>query len=188
MKYQQEEFPQLREKTHLADGFAHMVEKVDIEHDNLENLLNDGDPDKTVQCESLNLDTNALYKELMMTKSKLASAEKKISFADPELNKVAKMTMDANHLEYDEKDDTLTVKNEEDFNKLVEQHCQAKSNRPKKIAALKNKVLAQVKEIERRQRGISVSSAGSDKRNRSDDDSLSDNGSIKSLRLINPAQ
>ena len=63
------------------------------------------------------------------------------------------MTIDAQHFEYDEKDDTLTVKKEEDFNKLVEKHCQAKSNRPKKIAAMKNKVIAQVKEIERRQRG-----------------------------------
>ena len=109
MKYQQEEFPQLGGKTHLADGFAHMVEQVVIEHENLEISLGDGDPDKTVQCESLNLDTNALYKELMMTKSKLASAEKKISFADPELNKVAKMTMDAKHLEYDFKDDNNII-------------------------------------------------------------------------------
>ena len=187
MKYQQEEFPQLGGKTHLADGFSHMVEKADVEHEKLENFLGDGDPDKTVQCDSHNLDTNALYKELMMTKSRLASAEKKISFADPELNKVAKMTIDAQHLEYDEKGDILTVKNEEDFNTLVEQHCQAKSNRPKKIAALKNKVLAQVKEIERRQRGISISSAGSDKRDRSDD-GLSETDSIKSLRLLTPAQ
>ena len=56
-----------------------------------------------------------------------------------------------------------------EFNKLVEDHCQAKSNRPKKIQALKNKVLAQVKVIERRHRGLSFSSSGSDKRHRSGD-------------------
>ena len=118
----------------------------------------------------------------MLTKSKLASAEKKLSFADPELNKVANLTIAAKHLDYDEKEDTLTVKNEIEFNKLVEQHCQAKSNRPKKIQALKNKVLAQVKVIERRQRGLSVSSSGTDKRDRSSD-SLSEIGSSKSFRL-----
>jgi hypothetical protein len=92
--------------------------------------------------------------ELTLTKSKLASAEKKLNFADPELNKVAKLSIAANHSDYDEKEDTLTVKNEAEFNKSVEHHCQAKSNRPKKIQGLKNKVFAQVKVFERRQRGV----------------------------------
>ena len=94
---------------------------------------------------------------------------------------VAKLTIEAKHLDYDEKEDTLIVKNEIEFNKLVEDHCQAKNNRPMRIQALKNKVLAQVKVIERRQRGISESSCGSDKRNRSSD-SQSDACSSKSFR------
>jgi uncharacterized protein YcbK (DUF882 family) len=179
MKYQQEEFPQSMGKTHLSDGFSHMVETVDNDSPD---IIAEVDLDKTAAQDS---DTNALYKELMLTKSKLASAEKKLSFADPELNKVAKLSIAANHLDYDETEDTLTVKNEAEFNNFVEQHCQAKSNRPKKIQALKNKVFAQVKVIERRQRGISVSSAGrdaGDKRYRSSDN-LSDIGSSKSFRL-----
>ena len=181
MKYQQEEFPQLGGKTHLSDGFAHMVEKVDNELENIDDIILDSDQGKTAEA-----DTNDLYKELMMTKSKLASAEKKLRSADPELSAVAKLTIEAKHLDYDEKEDTLIVKNEIEFNKLVEQHCQAKTNRPRRIQALKNKVLAQVKVIERRQRGISVSSAGSDKRHRSSD-SQSDACSSKSFRLT-PAQ
>ena len=121
----------------------------------------------------------------MLTKSKLASAQKKLNFANPELTKVA--TIAANHLDYDEKEDTLTFKNEAEFNKLVEDHCQTKSNRPKKIQALKNKVLAQVKVIERRHRGLSFSSSGSDKRHRSGD-SQDDVGSSKSFRLSTLAQ
>ena len=83
MKYQQEEFPLLMGKTHLADGFSHMVEKVEIESEDIisEDLL-----DKTATNEAQDGETNALYKELLLTKSKLASAEKKLSFADPELN------------------------------------------------------------------------------------------------------
>ena len=72
----------------------------------------------------------------METKSKLASAEKKMRHADRELSQVAKLTIQANHLNYDEKEDTLTVKHEIEFNKLVEQHCQAKTNRPKKIQSV----------------------------------------------------
>ena len=148
-----------------------------------EYIFNDIDGSKSAQAQSQDHDTNALYKELMETKSKLASSEKKISLADPELNQVAKLTIEAKHLDYDEKEDTLIVKNEIEFNKLVEQHCQATSNRPKKIEALKNKVLAQVKVIERRQRGISFSSSvGSDKRGRSVG-SKSDHGSSKSLKV-----
>ena len=118
----------------------------------------------------------------MLTKSMLASAQKKLKFADPELNKIAELSIAANHVDYDEQEDTMVVKNEIEFNKFVEQHCQAKNNRPKKIQALKNKVLAQVKVIERRQRGISMSSGGSDKRHRTSD-CLSDAGSSKSVRL-----
>ena len=39
----------------------------------------------------------------METKSKLASAEKKMRHADRELSQVAKLTIEANHLDYDEK-------------------------------------------------------------------------------------
>ena len=178
MKYQQEEFPQLGGKTHLSDGFSHMVETAENESDEI--FI-----DKAATDDAQDSDTNALYQELMLTKSKLASAQKKLNFSNPELTKVA--TIAANHLDYDEKEDTLTFKNEAEFNKLVEDHCQAKSNRPKKIQALKNKVLAQVKVIERRHRGLSVSSSGSDKRHRSGD-SQDDVGSSKSFRLSTLAQ
>ena len=67
MRYQQEEFPELQGKTHLSDGFAHMVEAEETK----------AELEKTVANEE---DTNELYKELMETKSKLASAEKKTQF------------------------------------------------------------------------------------------------------------
>ena len=111
-----------------------MVEKEELEVS--EDIFNDIDGNKSAQAQSQDHDTNALYKELMETKSKLASAEKKISLADPELNQVAKLTIEAKHLDYDEKEDTLILKNEIEFNKLVEQHCQAKTNRPKKIQSV----------------------------------------------------
>ena len=170
MRYQQEEFPELQGKAHLSDGFAHMVETEETE----------AELEKTVANEE---DTNELYKELMQTKSKLASAEKKLSFADPELNKVAKLTIAASHLKYDEQKDILTVENEAAFTKLVEEHFKGQSKKPKKIQGLKNKVLAHVKVLERRERGLSVSSSGSDKRLRSND---SQEGSPKSLRLSKP--
>ena len=66
----------------------------------------------------------------------MASAENKIRHTDRELSQVAKLTIEANHLDYGEKEDTLTVKNEIEFNKLVEEHCQAKTNRPKKIQSV----------------------------------------------------
>ena len=62
---------------------------------------------KTVDSEEQNKETNSLYDELMLTKSKLASAEKKLSFADPELNKVAAIA--ATLIKYDEKEDKVTV-------------------------------------------------------------------------------
>ena len=80
------------------------------------------------------------------------------------------------------------MKNEEDFNKLIEEHCKAKSNKPKKIEAFKNKVLAQVKIIERRNRSASLSSTGSDKRNRSSDSNGDGDLDSKSFRLATAAQ
>ena len=97
MRYQQEEFPELQGKTHLSDGFAHMVEAEETK----------AELEKTVANEE---DTNELYKELMETKSKLASAEKKLSFADLKLNQVAKLTIATSHLKYDEKKILLRLK------------------------------------------------------------------------------
>ena len=62
----------------------------------------------------------------------------------------------------------------------MEEHFEDQSKKPKKIQVLKNKVLAHVKVIERRERGLSVSSAGSDKRLRSNN---IQEGSFKSLPL-----
>ena len=48
-----------------------------------------------------------------------------------------------------------------EFDKFVDKKCRSRQDRDKKKAELKNKILEQVKQTERRKRGLSVSSAAS---------------------------
>ena len=94
---------------------------------------------------------------------------------DPDA-KVAKLVITSAALEYDADKDTVITKNEDELNRLVEEHCKAKGDRDNKKDMMKNRILEKVRDIERKRRGM--------RRGRSDeDDSDTDGGSMKSLRL-----
>ena len=63
--------------------------------------------------------------------------------------------------EYDEINDEIFVKNEVEFDRLVENKCPDTVDREKKKMELRNKLLHQVKYIERRKRNLSIGSIGS---------------------------
>ena len=132
------------------------------------------------ELEALLSDQNNLKQQLVETKCKLESAKKKVK-QDPEANKVAKLGISTAALEYDPDKDKVITKNEDELNRLVEEHCKANKNRDIKKSQMKNKVLEKVRIIERKRRGLSPTK--SKIRNRSDDIvSETDGSSHKSLQ------
>ena len=63
--------------------------------------------------------------------------------------------------EYEEETDTVKAINETGIDKFVEDKCRARKDRDKKKEVLKNKLIDQVRQIERRKRGLSTSSVTS---------------------------
>ena len=63
--------------------------------------------------------------------------------------------------EHDETNDEIFVKNEVEFDRLVENKCPDTEDRERKKMELRNKLLHQVKHIERRKRNLSIGSKGS---------------------------
>ena len=76
-------------------------------------------------------DHNKVKQQLVETKSKLDSAKKKVRH-DPESHKVAKMVITSEALEYDFVQDKVITKNEDELNRLVEEHCKATEDRENK--------------------------------------------------------
>ena len=58
--------------------------------------------------------------------------------------KVAKLVITSTALEYDADKDTVITKNEDELNRLVEEHCKAKGDRESKKDMMKNRILEKV--------------------------------------------
>ena len=85
-------------------------------------------------------------------------------------------------IEYDVVHDTVVTKNEEEFNRVMEEHCKVKQDKGNKLKLLKNQVLEKVRMFERHRLGLKPSRSRSFRRGRSED-SDSDAGSQKSLKM-----
>ena len=90
--------------------------------------------------------------------------------------------------DYDEEKDEVIVKDETEFETFVDKKCKAEIDRDKKKSELRNKVLDQVRQIERRKRSLSISSitsldSPSRRRSRSTDNIDGDGADAKQSRL-----
>ena len=181
-KYQQEEFPQLGGRKHFSDGFGHIVEEnEDVEDAEITVVENKDKDAKIAEHEALLSDHNKIKQQLVETKSRLESAKKKRK-PDPEAERVAKIVITSEAIEYDSAQDKVITKNEDVLNRLVDENCKATDDRDNRKLLLKNKVLEKVRVIERKRKGVTT--AKSLKRGRSDDsESDTDGGSQKSLKL-----
>ena len=92
--------------------------------------------------------------------------------------------------DYDEVNDEIIVTDETGFDKFVDSKCIAQDDRDQKKVELKNRMLDQVKQIERRKRSLSVGSltsldSPSRIRSRSNDSAEKVGGDPKQSRLAN---
>ena len=85
-------------------------------------------------------------------------------------------------IEYDVEHDTVVTKNEEEFNRVMEEHCKVKQDKVQKLKLMKNQVLEKVRIFQRHRLGLKPSRSRSFRRGRSED-SDSDTGSQKSLKI-----
>ena len=153
MKFQQEEYPLLSAPRKLGDGFGHMVEN-DTAEDEIDLPNNDQNIDlaqsnaRIVELESQLSDQNLLKQQLTETKARLAANTK--TFDVPQ-----------HFFEYIAESDEVKTVNEPEFEKFVDGKCKVGKDRDMKKAELKHKVLDHVRQVERRRRGLSISSAAS---------------------------
>ena len=143
MKYSQVQFPLLGSKGHASDGFGHIVE--------VEKGLDDTEPasdDPSTSTRDANRIAD-LEAELSVTRDKLdkARAPKVIAFDVPQ-----------ELFDYDESSDEIFVKDEAGFDSFVDLKCTAQVDRDLRKDQLRNKMLHQVKQIERRKRNLSTGS------------------------------
>ena len=78
--------------------------------------------------------------------------------------------------------DSVVTKDEEELKRLMEERCKGKKDEDKEMSLMKNQVLEKVRILERNRLGIKPSRSRSFRRGRSED-SDSESGSVKSLRL-----
>jgi hypothetical protein len=137
MKYNKMEYPVLGSNGPAKDGFGHMVELEKVEGN-----------------EEASLDTeNVTAKD-----DKIAELEAQPQEARNKLERVSRPK--ANQFDvfyYDEENDTVVIRNENLFDNFIDEKCKARVDRDKKKVDLKNKVLDQIKQIERRKRSLSTS-------------------------------
>ena len=142
MKYNQVQFPLLGSRAHANDGFGHISES-EKSMDNIE-----------VACDPAKTEDDArriaeLEAQLSETRNKLDKANRKV---------VKTLDVPQDMFEYDELNDEIFVRNEEEFDKLIDNKCMDSEDRERKKLELRNKLLHQVKHIERRKRNLSIGS------------------------------
>ena len=103
---------------------------------------------------------------MVVAKAKLDSARKNIR-KDPKANKVAELVITIEAVEYDPTIKKVVTKNEEELNRLVDEHCKFKVDREHKTNLMTNKVSEKVRIIERNR--MAISPTKSMRRGRSDD-------------------
>ena len=184
MQYLQMQFPALGSSDTNEDGFGHIEDTAD----HLENgEKNDDDESLKKQISDMNL----IKQQLVETKAKLRLEEKNARTALRKLEHVEKVASqrivesmpganfddDSNHLamllatvlerddfEYDEDEDKVEPKVEEEFLKRIEENCRDLPDNEQKLTMVRNKVLDKMKRTLRRERlssSGSVSSLGS---------------------------
>ena len=151
MKYQQEEYPMLSGARKIDDGFGHMVENEveEIVHAGSEQGDELAQKDARIaDLESQLSDQNLLRQQLTEAKARLATKSKSVEIPQ-------------HFFEYLEETDEVKTVDESAFEKFVEKNCRARKDRDQKKLEFKNKLLDQVRVVERRRRGLSTSSAAS---------------------------
>ena len=158
MKYQQEEFPLLASPRQQSDGFGHMVEKEEEDEEQMpvtseESNQLESKNTRITELETQLSDQNELKQKLTEAKARLEQLKRE---------KWAK-TCDVpkDFFEYNDDTDEVKAIDDAEFDKYVDQKCGAKQNRERKKVEMKNKMLEQVKQTERRKRGLSVCSVTS---------------------------
>ena len=174
MKFNQIQFPQLGSKGQASDGFGHIVES----EKNVDEIEIAVEP---VQRNDANERIAELEAELSEAKSKLERAGR------PRVVRYA-FDVPLEIFDYDEEKDEVTVKDETEFETFVDKKCKAEIDRDKKKIDLRNKLLDQVRQIERRKRSLSISSitsldSPSRRRDRSTDSIDGEGADAKQSRL-----
>ena len=81
-----------------------------------------------------------------------ANSEAEAVKIDLNKSEAGSITVRATNFEYDEENDTLKVIDAEELNRELENHCTTEVNRGRKIDQMRNRVLSQLKGIERKRR------------------------------------
>ena len=150
MQYQQQEYPLLGCPRQLGDGFGHMIENQDLDDEIVATTAEQKDrkDERIAQLESQLSDQNLLRQQLTEAKARLNIARTSVMIPQ-------------HFFEYIEETDAVKTIDEAGFDDFIETNCKASKDREKKKLELKNKLLDQVRQVERRKRGLSISSMGS---------------------------
>ena len=151
MQYQQDEFPLLSGPRQLSDGFGHMVEKADEDEEMRPNSQDDPKDIRIAELQAQLSDHNVVRQKLIETNAKLDALKKE--------NRARTCDLPLDFFDYDEEKDEVHAVDEMQFDKFVDSKCKATQDREAYKDNLKNKILEQVKQTERRKRGLSISSA-----------------------------
>ena len=126
-----------------------MVENQDVEDEIVVTTeQKDGKDERIAQLESQLSDQNLLRQQLTEAKARLNIARTSVMIPQ-------------HFFEYIEETDAVKTIDEAGFDDFIETNCKASKDREKKKLELKNKLLDQVRQVERRRRGLSISSMGS---------------------------
>ena len=184
MQYQQQEYPLLTCPRQLGDGFGHMVENQEVEDEMMENNAEQIDEKdaRIAQLETQLSDQNLLKQQLTEAKARLHIARTSVMIPQ-------------HFFEYIEGTDDVKTIDEAGFDNFIDTNCKATKDREKKKLELKNKLLDQVRQVERRKRGLSISSMGSISasessnrvRQRSEEDGTEGGGVHKQIRVTQSA-
>ena len=151
----QHEYPTLGSSSN--DGFGHMLERE--KETNEEDTATVTSDSESVNKEKITLleqqlsEANAARQQQVMEIAKLkANYEAEAVKIDLNKSEAGSITVRATNFEYDEENDTLKVIDAEELNRELENHCTADTNRGRKIEQMRNRVLSQLKGIERKRR------------------------------------
>ena len=142
MIYHQTEFPSLGGQT--GDGFKHMVE-ADKDNEELQEASSSLEKDESEKLKDIKI--TELEAQLAETRTKLEMAKSTKSCDIPQ-----------QLFDYDVDKDEVIIKDNEGFEKFVDDKCTARQGRDRRKIELKNKMLGQVREFERRKRDLSTDS------------------------------
>ena len=165
LQYEESEFPALSSHRSINDGFGHMMENDQEEEDGLITVRDsesDEMKEKIINLEKQLSESTVIRQQQTHEIATLKANAEKYNI---DLNKSGKatVTISATNFIYDAEADALQVIDSGILDTELELYCTATTNRTGKIAQMRNKVLSQVKGMERkrRQRSSSVCSVDS---------------------------